>query len=107
MLKDSDLAAADLDHVRDAITGELIDWAKRMVTEAEKRGLYIEVTVSGSGLRFIGLSQGDELHRKFIFNRQTGRTLCRQEYSPSLPASFTVAAHRTPPIIRIFRYARQ
>jgi hypothetical protein len=72
MLKDSEVAAADLDHVRDAITGELIGWAKHMCLEAEQRGLYIEITVSGGGLRFIGISSGGELHRKFTFNRRTG-----------------------------------
>jgi hypothetical protein len=72
MLKDSEVAAADLDHVRDAQTGELLGWAKGMCHEAEQRGLYIEVTVSGCGLRFIGLSSGNELHRKFVFNRKNG-----------------------------------
>src|SRR5262249_579993 len=56
MLKDSEIGAADLDHVRDIQTGDLLGWAKRMSIEAERRGLYIEVTVSGCGLRFIGLS---------------------------------------------------
>jgi primase-polymerase (primpol)-like protein len=72
MLKDSEVAAADLDHVRDASTGELVDWAVRLCVEADNLGLYREVTVSGGGLRFIGLSQGDSLHRKFTFNRQSG-----------------------------------
>jgi hypothetical protein len=72
MLLDSEIAAADLDHVRDAATGELLGWAERMRLEAVKRGLYVEVTVSGRGLRFIGLSQGDELHRKITFNRKSG-----------------------------------
>jgi primase-polymerase (primpol)-like protein len=72
MLKDSDVAAADLDHVRDAQTGEPLGWAKRLCLEADSLGLYREITVSGSGLRFIGLSQGDELHRKFTFNRSSG-----------------------------------
>jgi hypothetical protein len=71
-LKDSEVAAADLDHVRDAKTGELLDWARRLCVEADSLGLYREITVSGSGLRFIGLSQGTELHRKFTFNRKTG-----------------------------------
>jgi hypothetical protein len=75
MLKDSEVAAADLDHVRDAQTGELIDWAKQLCGEADQLGLYCEVTVSGAGLRFIGLSQGDELHRKFTFNRQNGASI--------------------------------
>ena len=72
MLKDSEVAAADLDHVRDAQTGELIGWAERLCVEADSLGLYREVTVSGRGLRFIGLSQGSELHRKFTFNRASG-----------------------------------
>jgi hypothetical protein len=73
MLKDSEIAAADLDHVRDATTGEIIGWAKRLCVEADGLGLYREVTVSGCGLRFIGLAQGgDELHRKFTFNRSDG-----------------------------------
>src|SRR6516165_2859625 len=70
MLKYSEVAAADLDHVRDAQTGELLGWAKRLCVEADHLGLYREVTVSGCGLRFIGLAAGgSELHRKFIFNR--------------------------------------
>jgi hypothetical protein len=72
MLKDSEVAAADLDHVRDAQTGELLGWAKRLCVEADSLGLYREVTVSGRGLRFLGLSQGNELHRKFTFNRRSG-----------------------------------
>jgi hypothetical protein len=73
MLKDSELAAVDLDHVRDAATGELLSWAKRMCSEAEQLGLYVEVTVSGRGLRFIGLSGSkEELHRKFTFDRKSG-----------------------------------
>ena len=33
MLKDSEVAAADLDHVRDAQTGELIVWARQLCVE--------------------------------------------------------------------------
>ena len=72
MLKDSEVAAADLDHVRDAQTGELVGWAERLCVEADGLGLYREITVSGCGLRFIGLSQGNKLHRKFTFNRKSG-----------------------------------
>ena len=72
MLKDSEIAAAVLDHVRDAQTGEIVRWAKRLCVEADQLGLYREVTVSGSGLRFIGLSHGSELHRKFTFHRKSG-----------------------------------
>jgi hypothetical protein len=72
MLRGSEVAAADLDQVRDAQTGELLGWATRLCVEADQLGLYREITVSGCGLRFIGLSQGDELHRKFTFNRKSG-----------------------------------
>src|SRR6516164_6340074 len=72
MLKDSEIAAADLDHVRDAQSGTLAGWAERLCVEADGLGLYREITVSGRGLRFIGLSQGGELHRKFTFNRKSG-----------------------------------
>jgi hypothetical protein len=72
MLQNSPIAAADLDHVRDAQTGELAGWAERLCVEADGLGLYREITVSGCGLRFIGLSQGTELHRKFTFNRKNG-----------------------------------
>ena len=72
MLKNSETAAADLEHVRDAQTRELLDWAERLCVEADSLGLYREVTVSGCGLRFIGLAQGSELHHKFTFNRKNG-----------------------------------
>ena len=43
----------------------------RLCVEADQLGLYCEVTVSGCGLRFIGLShQGAELHRRFAFQPQ-------------------------------------
>jgi hypothetical protein len=83
MLKGSEVGAVDLDHVRDAQNGELLGWAKRLCVEADQLGLYREVTVSGGGLRFIGLAQGNELHRKFTFNRTSGagvelyRNTCR------------------------------
>src|SRR6516225_8941182 len=69
MLKDSEVAAVDLDHVRDPITGELIDWAHQLCIIAAQIGLYCEVTVSGTGLRFIGSTQSvGELHRKIVFD---------------------------------------
>jgi primase-polymerase (primpol)-like protein len=69
MLKDSEVAAADLDHVRDAQTGELVEWVQHLCAEADALELYREITVSGCGLRFIGRAQGNELHRKFTINR--------------------------------------
>src|SRR6516164_8445323 len=75
MLQSATIAAADLDHARDAQTGELADWAEQLCAEADDLGLYREITVSGCGLRFIGRSQGGELHRKFMLNRNNGAAL--------------------------------
>ena len=74
MLLEGELAAADLDHCRDPATGKLSGWAMRLCVEADQLGLYREVTVSGCGLRFIGLShQGAELHRRFPFHQDQRR----------------------------------
>src|SRR6516165_2216960 len=75
MLQHATIAAADLDHARDAQTGELAGWAERLCDEADGLGLYREITVSGCGLRFIGRSQGGELHRKFTLDRNNGAAL--------------------------------
>src|SRR6516165_4476685 len=75
MLQSATIAAADLDHARDAQTGELADWAEQLCAEADDLGLYREITVSGCGLRFIGRSQGGELHRKFMLDRNNGAAL--------------------------------
>jgi hypothetical protein len=72
MLQNSTIAAADLDQARDAQTGELAGWAEQLCDEADSLGLYREITVSGCGLRFIGLSRGGELHRKFMLDRNNG-----------------------------------
>jgi primase-polymerase (primpol)-like protein len=70
MLKDASVGAVDLDHVRDPDTGELVGWAAALSAEAD--GAYREPTVSGGGLRLIGVARGPEIHRKFTFDRATG-----------------------------------
>ena len=76
MLLDGEMAAADLDQCRDPLSGKLTGWAARLCTEAAALGLYVEVTVSGCGLRFIGLShQRAEMHRRFPFHRTSGEGL--------------------------------
>jgi hypothetical protein len=62
MLADSDLNAVDLDHCRDPQTSEIDAWAQ---TEIDAANSYVEVTVSGTGLRILGIGSGGELHRKF------------------------------------------
>jgi hypothetical protein len=72
MLLDSEIAAADLDKCRNVLTSELCDWAQSLVDEAYQIGLYVEVTVSGTGLRFIGTTDKHErLSRRFILDSAT------------------------------------
>jgi hypothetical protein len=68
-LQGASVGAVDLDHVRDPNTGGLIGWAEAL--SAEANGAYRETTVSGSGLRLIGIARGSEIHRKFTFDRAT------------------------------------
>ena len=61
-LYDSDIGAFDIDHCRNPETGELTAAAKQLV---ERANSYTEITVSGSGLRILGRSNGGgEIHRK-------------------------------------------
>jgi hypothetical protein len=55
MLADDDLDAVDLDHCRDPHTGEVAEWAQAEIDAANS---YAEVTVSGMGLRILGIGSG-------------------------------------------------
>ena len=55
-LKDSEIAAFDLDKCRDPITGEVHPWAEQLVRDCNS---YCEISVSGTGLRIIGLATGE------------------------------------------------
>lgn len=57
MTEDDNLTGADLDHVRDAKTGKLVDWAQKVVELAET---YCEVSPSGTGLRLFWLGKIDK-----------------------------------------------
>jgi predicted P-loop ATPase len=60
-LLNGNIAAFDIDHCRDASTGEIDPWAAALVGQT---GSYSEVTVSGTGLRIIGFGEGERLQRK-------------------------------------------
>jgi hypothetical protein len=68
-LTGSTIGAGDLDHCRDS-DGTIASWAQDLSREAVDA--YREVTVSGSGLRILGTANGNETHRKFTFDRETG-----------------------------------
>jgi hypothetical protein len=55
------LAAIDLDHCRDRHNGSLDDWAQAQLDQAAH--VYVEVTPSGSGIRFWGTAIGEPLAR--------------------------------------------
>ena len=63
--------------MRDLATGEIVQWADQLITEAAKvGGVYIEMTVSGTGVRFIGLSNNaEEIHRKYTLDPSTGEAI--------------------------------
>jgi primase-polymerase (primpol)-like protein len=69
-------AAIDLDKCRDPEAGEIDAWAQDIINRAP--GAYVEVTVSGTGLRVIGLASGDEAHRRFIVNGEAAVEIYRQ-----------------------------
>jgi putative DNA primase/helicase len=64
MLKDSDLGAIDLDHIRNCANGQVLGWAEKLFAEAANAGCYLEWTVSGAGARIIGIARGSKLHKK-------------------------------------------
>src|SRR5262245_14359085 len=67
MLKNSNIGAIDLDHCVDQESSKLESWAEQLCGEAN--GAYQEITVSGGGLRIIGIASGPETHRRFNFDR--------------------------------------
>jgi Virulence-associated protein E-like domain len=63
MLADDDLGAVDLDHCRDPETELIANWAGQEIGRAGEA--YVEITVSGKGLRILGIGNGAELGRKW------------------------------------------
>jgi predicted P-loop ATPase len=60
-LFNSSIAAFDLDDCRNAVTGALEPAARRLIGRAKS---YVEITVSGEGLRVLFTSTGAKVHRK-------------------------------------------
>jgi hypothetical protein len=77
---DDELAAADIDHVRDPATRTIAEWAQRLLEQAGST--YIEISPSGTGLRIWGTAAGDSLHRKFSLEHGTAFELFRRTRKP-------------------------
>jgi hypothetical protein len=63
VLTDTDIGAIDLDKCRNQETGAIDAWAQTILDLAPNA--YKEITVSGEGLRIIGIATGAEVHRRF------------------------------------------
>jgi hypothetical protein len=63
VLTGTEIAAIDLDHCRDPETGAIDAWAQAIIDQASDA--YIEVTVSGSGLRVVGTATGETTHTRY------------------------------------------
>jgi hypothetical protein len=68
-LTGTDIAAIDLDHCRDPATGEIDPWAKAII---DNTASYVEITVSGTGLRVIGTGSGEETHTNYKIEARNG-----------------------------------
>jgi hypothetical protein len=73
MLAGINLAASDLDKCRNPETGDIDLWASDIIDDAREEGAYIEVTVSGTGIRIIGMSSGARTQRSWSINGHGGR----------------------------------
>src|SRR5262249_33292122 len=62
-LAGTNIGAIDLDDCRDPDTGAIDPWALEILNAAPNA--YREVTVSGTGLRIIGIATGTEQHKRF------------------------------------------
>jgi hypothetical protein len=63
VLTGTDIAAIDLDRCRNPVTEQITDWAQAIINAVPNA--YVEITVSGTGLRIIGIATGQEVHRAF------------------------------------------
>jgi primase-polymerase (primpol)-like protein len=68
VLTGTDIVAIDLDHCRDPAAGEIDPWAQAVIDQAA--GSYVEITVSGTGLRVIGRGAGAETHTNYKIEGQ-------------------------------------
>jgi hypothetical protein len=68
----SNIAAVDIDHVRDPKTGLTVPWAEQLIEEAKAISCYVEVTPSGTGYRIIGRATGNTLNRRFNVDANNG-----------------------------------
>jgi hypothetical protein len=77
---EDELAALDIDHVRDPNTGAIRDWAQRLLDQAAHA--YCEVSPSGTGLRIWGAAVGAPIQRQFKLENDSALELFRRTRKP-------------------------
>jgi hypothetical protein len=77
---EDELAALDIDHVRDPNTRTIMDWAQRLLDQAGHA--YCEVSPSGTGLRIWGAATGAPIHRQFKLENGAALELFRRTRKP-------------------------
>ena len=70
VLTGTEVVAIDLDHCRDPATRKIDPWAVALLEKAA--GAYVEITVSGTGLRVIGKGDGEETHTNYKVGESNG-----------------------------------
>jgi hypothetical protein len=60
----TDINALDLDKCRNSKTGAVDPWAQALIDQATPAGAYVEVTVSGTGFRILGVGSQKREQRK-------------------------------------------
>lgn len=73
VLTGTNIGAVDIDDCRDPETGTVASWAQEILNAAPTA--YREVTVSGTGLRVIGIAKGNEQHKKFAVGDRPGAAI--------------------------------
>jgi Protein of unknown function (DUF3987) len=71
VLTNTNIGAVDVDKCRDPQTGKIDAWAQEILDHAP--GAYVEITVSGTGMRIIGIACGAAVHRKFSIKNERER----------------------------------
>jgi hypothetical protein len=77
---EDELAALDIDHVRDPNTRTILDWAQRLLDQAGHA--YCEVSPSGTGLRIWGAAVSAPIHRQFKLENGAALELFRRTRKP-------------------------